>query len=220
MTDWIGFVRNNLGKTGLAQERERDIVEELAGHLEDAAGDGISPQSEVGNWRTLARQIRDAVEDGMYSRLRTFWIPALITGVLATMALAILQTAGLRPVVIFTGGLQPLVIYIPWLLLLPFAGAAGAYCSRRAGGSVRIRLCTAVFPCLVLMALFCTMGIGALLVALFRGEDALRYAALIAQFIGVWIAVPAVALLLGALPFLRTPVRSAESVRAQAVSAR
>ncbi len=156
----------------------------------------------------------------MYSRLRTFWIPALITGVLATLALAVLQTAGLRPMIVETGGLQPLVIYIPWLLMLPFAGAAGAYVSRRAGGSLRIRLCTAVFPCLVLMALFVAMGVGAIVVAAVRGEDALLYAVLIGQFIGIWILLPAAALLLGALPFLRTPMRSAEAIRAQAVSAR
>lgn len=217
--DWIGFVRAKLGATGLGRERELEIVEELAGHLEDAAGDGVRPEKEVEDWRALAHQIRDAVEDSMYSRLRTFWIPGLITGVLATLALAVLQTAGLRPVVVYTGAVEPLVIYIPWLLVLPFAGAVGAYSSRRAGGNVKTRLCTAVFPCFVLMAPFCTVGLVAIVVALFQGENAGRFALAISQFVGVWIVLPAAALLLGALPFLR-PERQAEAVRSRVAAAR
>jgi hypothetical protein len=40
--------------------------------------------------------------------------------------------------------------YLPWLILLPFCGAAGAYLSRRAGGQPALRLVAGLFPVVVL----------------------------------------------------------------------
>ena len=68
MPDWAQYVRQNLQLSGLRVEREADVVEELAEHLEDAYADalhrGLSPaQAEVAakkhitDWTALAKQV-------------------------------------------------------------------------------------------------------------------------------------------------------------------
>lgn len=181
-------------------KRQQEIIEELADHLEDAECDG-SEGVQVTDWARFSEEIRGAEEDNVRSRLRTLWIPGLISGVLATMVLAIMQKAGLRPLVI-QGSAQALVFYLPWLLTLPPIGAIAAYLSRRAGGNVKARLVVAVFPCLGMLAPMVIGGIVAMIGALFTGGKLVLLATLIAQFLAIWVALPAAALALGALPFL------------------
>ncbi len=201
MPDWTTYVKSRLGTTGLPGEREREIVEELAAHLHDAEQDGIC-QPPL-NWPAFARQIRLAQkETTMKSRLQTLWIPGLISGLLATVSLAVIQKTGLRPMV--TVG--ELVLYYPWflwLLLLPPVGAIAAYMSRRAGGSVRMRVLASLFPCIGLLAPFLISSILSMIALLSAGDLALLTMP-VWQFMVFWVALPAFLLAFGALPFLGT----------------
>ena len=92
-------------------------------------------------------------------------------------------------------------VYWPWLAALPVFGAAGAYLSWRAGGDASWRVLSSIFPSLALAAVFAM----ALVVSLF--VDNLDLLAFRLKAFGLvslnWIIVPGVALVLGALPFLR-----------------
>ncbi len=203
MPDWVSFVAARMGHTGLPPVREQEIVEELAAHLEDTEEEGTACE-QVRDWPELARRIRVAEEDSMKTRLWTLWIPGLISGVLAALALTVIQKTSFRPVVT-SSELQPMVFYYPWFFVLPPVGAIAAYLCRRAGGSVRLRLVVAAFPCLGLLAPLILSGIFAIGATLFTGESTTRLVLMILQFITVWGILPAAALLVGAVPFLGGP---------------
>lgn len=200
MPDWIRFVQANMGDLDVPPEREQEIVTELADHLEDAAVSEGSIEHQSVNWATLAQEIRIAEEEGnMYSRLRTIWIPGLITGMLAAILLKILVAAGIRPTIYWTSEM-PLVFYIPWLITLPLVGAAGAFCSRRAGGNVGARVLAVLLPCYVLLVPFSLAAVAAAL----EGKSAGFIVLAMSQYVAVWTVVPSVALVIGTLPFLST----------------
>ena len=202
MADWKKFVASRLGSTGLPLEREQEIVEELATHLQDVEPEGAAGE-QVRDWPAFARQIRLAEEDSMKSRLRTLWIPGLVTGMLSVLVLRAVQYADLRPIVVRLEAM-PMVFYLPWLFTLPLVGAVGAYLSRKAGATAKTRTLAAIFPSVALGAVIGLSAVAAVVGALFTGESLLRLGWLMAQFIAVWIILPAAALALGALPFLRT----------------
>ena len=93
-----------------------------------------------------------------------------------------------------------LVIYWWWLLCLPLIGAIGAYWSRRTGGKLLERVLAASFPVLgltcVMVVAFCTGSV------IDRQPLSFRLVAFVVYLLG-WGILPGVALLLGALPFLR-----------------
>ncbi len=205
MPDWIGYVRQKLGSTGLPRDCEQEIVAELAAHLEDV-GDSAAAQDQVSDWAALARDIRDAKENFMRDRLQNFWIPGLLTGVLAPCLLTLMQKLGMRPIVMFTHDNIVIVVYLPWLITLPFVGALGAYWSRQAGGNARNRLLAAIFPCLALAVPAVVMMLGTTGAAFFYPDLAERLSFLAIAFpifVGVWMVAPGAALAFGAMPFLK-----------------
>ncbi len=219
MPDWIGYVQRKLGSTGLPRDCEQEVIAELAGHLEDANG-SAPPGEPVADWAALARDIRDAKENYMNTRMRAFWIPGLVVGVISSIALRLVQAAGVRPIVGFTHNLE-VVIYIPWLIMLPLVGALGAYWSRQAGGHTQMRLLAAIFPCIALGVPAGVMMLGTVGAAFFYPGtvDRLSFLAMaFPLFVGVWMVTPGVALALGALPFLKGD-RRPEPARSGAATA-
>ena len=103
----------------------------------------------------------------MNHRTKTFWLPALISLVAAMALLMISTQIALQPRVLA----EPVVTlrtsttsysfaaYLPWLILLPFCGAAGAYLSRRAGGQPALRLVAGLFPVVVLFGLVTVLAL-------------------------------------------------------------
>ncbi|MGB6876268.1 MAG: hypothetical protein WBD87_09570 [Candidatus Acidiferrales bacterium] len=94
-----------------------------------------------------------------------------------------------------------LMIYIPWLGVLPFLGAAGAYWSRRTGSGPSLRIAVGIFPAFVFLATFLVW------VPICMAIDALPpekiFLPAFAGLILSWVVIPGTALLLGVLPFLR-----------------
>jgi hypothetical protein len=132
----------------------------------------------------------------MNTRTTTFWLPALISLTSAMACLAISTLAGLQPRFV-ARGLATLVVYVPWLLMLPLCGAAGAYLSRRGGGERLACLAAGLFPVIAMTSL---VGVLALTGKFVYAKP---------QSLYFWMAVllgailPGVALLLGALAFAK-----------------
>jgi len=214
--DWTPLVKERLGTLGLASGREEEILAELAAHLDDVyeewIGRGVSAEEavrltlkEVPDWAGLRREIHHAehAEGDMNQRTKSLWLPGLLTSLLGMGLLFVMQWIGLVPYSIKPGRYVPIVIYWQWYILLPVAGAVGAYCSRAAGGNIRGRIVAGLFPATVLGA---AMGL-AFLVALFVDRQvplSLKFPAFVIYLLG-WSVVPGLALLLGVLPFLQQP---------------
>jgi hypothetical protein len=217
MNDWPKLVRMRLDRRTKTNESSDEVVSELAGHLEEvyeeARSRGLTNETafeftlqEVEDWHVLAAEIQRATreENSMNNRTKTFWLPALTAFVIASVFQLALTRIGAQPqsLVRLTSGLGAW-LYAGWLLAQILCGAVGALLSRRAGGTVLVRILASVFPAMVMLGLWgVVIPVSALLQNnVFVLRHPLCYAA------GAFPAVvlPAVALLLGAFPFLREP---------------
>jgi len=211
MPDWSKPVHDQLGRMVLGVGERSEIVEELAGHLEEIFDDlrrqGFSEEDatrgcllEVEDWRGLGLRIEAArrKENPMNNRVRQFWLPGLLTFTLSMGLLALTQIFGPKPWVITFDHPPMAVVYTPWLLALPFVGGIGAFLSRRAGGSWRAVISSTTFPVLPFLA---AMLIALPVSLIFDHVIAHNIApmAIFIAFLGLVIA-PGVALLTGGLP--------------------
>ena len=159
MLDWSKPVHDQLGRMVLGVGERSEIVEELAGHLEEIFDDlrrqGFSEEDatrgcllEVEDWRGLGLRIEAArrKENPMNNRVMQFWLPGLLTFTLSMGLLAVAEIYGPKPWILRSGNPPVMVVHIPWLLGLPVVGAIGAFLSRRAGGSRRAVFSSIVFP--------------------------------------------------------------------------
>jgi len=135
----------------------------------------------------------------MNTRTKSLWLPALATLFGASVTLLLLQRTGVQPRLIWLGS-AAMLFYWPWLAALPIFGAFGAYASQRAHAPVKARLAAALSPALVLFVTLCLILPWALAV---DGFSALRLGYFALTVLN-WVAIPGVALLLGATPFLRS----------------
>jgi cation transport ATPase len=210
------MVRERLGSLSLGTAQQEEIVNELAGHLEDLyqehRAQGICKSvamerslEQVSDWNRLAETIQRAKreEKMMNNRTRTLWVPGLVSLTAAMACLTISTLAGLQPRFV-ARGLADGVVYLPWLLMLPVCGAAGAYLSRRAGGERPARLAAGLFPVIALAIL---VGFLVLIGKFVFAKPEWLYFSVAAVLGGI---LPALALWLGAMPFLK-PSRLRES---------
>jgi hypothetical protein len=91
--------------------------------------------------------------------------------------------------------------YVGWLLTQFFCGAVGAFLSRRGGGSLGARTIAATFPAIVMLALW-TLVIP---MSALAGRNAFLWHHPLYYLLGifVWVVSPGLALLAGAVPFLK-----------------
>lgn len=221
MPNWNHVVRDRLKSKGLNLADMDSIISELAAHLEEAFDEaqarGLAEEQalqvalqEVEDWRVLAAEIDAArcEEGAMNQRTKSLWLPALITLSGASVSLAVTQFMGLQPQQVWVGKMG-MTFYWPWLASLPIFGAIGAYMSRRAAGQTPIRIAAGLSPALVmLVVMFLILPWGLFL-------DGFHFSRLIHFGLGLinWVGIPAAALLLGALPFLRENSLTAEMNR-------
>lgn len=214
MPDFAAIVRKHLRLAYVDERRAAEIHAEMIAHLEDiyaaAVAGGHSREDaerlaldEVTDWSQLAHDVTCASsEDGMMSHhMRTLWLPGLtMVGCAAAVLLGIgwfapgewwaNPDAGTQ----YTAAGAALLLYV-------LLGAAGAGWSRQVGGTWRERLGAALLPA----ALHLTMTIGAIVVGIVVESQRHPTHALNPQLrvLFVFVIVPAVALSLGAVPFLR-----------------
>ena len=222
MPDWKALVFERLEALGLSPTQEEEIASELAGHLEDCYeecrthGVGKSEAIErsleqVASWPNLSRKIRGAKrkEEMMNHRTRTLWLPALISLAAAMFFLMISTQIALEPRVIAerfiilhtstTSTSYSFAAYLPWLILLPFCGAAGAYLSRRAGGQRPVRLLAGLFPGIALFGLVSFLTLIGQIVPFQH-----QWSAFVTALLFLMVP-PGIALFLGVMPFLKEP---------------
>lgn len=135
-------------------------------------------------------------------RTKSLWLPALTTFFGASVWLMICEFLNMQPRVVWIARIG-MWLYWPWLASLPVFGAAGAFLSQRAHGTAAARLTACLSPALIMltvMVLILPWGLA------IDGKDFFRVVAFGVGLIN-WVAIPGVALLLGAAPFVRGQIR-------------
>jgi hypothetical protein len=143
----------------------------------------------------------------MNHRTKSLWLPALMTLLGASSSLAVSQFLGARPHLVWVGNVA-LSFYWAWLVTLPIFGAVGAGLSRRAHASAAARLAAGVAPALVMLIV---MG---WVLPWGLATDGLHFFRLVSFGLGLinWVAIPAVALLMGVVPFLHQAGPKAQQI--------
>jgi hypothetical protein len=226
MPEWERIVQENLN-LGLGGGQTQEVIGEVASHLEDLhdhlRAHGLSEfdalrltLEEVGDWKGLGRKIKNAKrgEAEMNKRTKTLWVPGLMAFAASSILLMILQRlAMVRPALLATldhvarprptlwWSNQADVIYLCWWVLLPLCGAAGAYLSRRAGGTRLAGAAASLFPSIVMLCIFSFVIPISLVID--KNRYVMRHPLYFGLAMVYWIMVPGLALLLGALPFLQ-----------------
>jgi hypothetical protein len=213
MPDWQELVRQRLSGLALDAAERDDVHTELAAHLEEAYDallkEGVPEQAaaqqallQVTNWQDLRRKIqiaRTMKENIMNDRVRQLWLPGLLTFLLSTSLLALIQIFGLKPWILARDGNLPVaVLYFPWLVVLPLVGAIGTYLSWHAGGTRHAILSSIIFPVLPFLASILLVLPVSLILDHFIAHNIAPMSLLMA-LLG-WVLVPGAALLVGGLP--------------------
>lgn len=220
MPDWQELVRERLTELPSGEEMELEVTEELAHYLEDFYEAGLDnglgeyeaaerALAEVRNWPRLARNIKFARDGGemLKQRIQTLWMPGLVAAIL-TLAVSIAANRIVSTPL--AGPHRAMFVYGGWLLILTGIGAFGACWSRLAGGSVANRVAAALFPAATILAalgsLITNPELKMVVIASVFSPGEVRISPIlpiIADRVVGGILLPAVALLAGALPFLR-----------------
>lgn len=226
--DWRQETRRKLADSKLTREEREEISRELAGYLEDLCADAPDldeltvaqcAAAELHEDQHLGATLYHARKENamrLNDRTKRFWFPGMSMLLASAGFLAILQVAGFRPYFVtlwLRGGPAtphglgwPLMLYLPWLCFLPFLGAAGTYWSRRAGGGAAVQAMAGFFCAFVFLAIFVTVLLFAFVIGGITGNVS-EPQTLSPEFAGAvmsWIVIPALALMLGVLPFLRS----------------
>ena len=217
MPDWKEIIERRLGTLSAEPREQSEIVRELADHLEEIYEEkrkeglgGLEARAtalaELTEGRNLGKRIRRAKEESMNERIRQFWLPGLASLLAASVFLAVFARVTYMPHMLVVRSGAALLLYPAWLATQPIFGAIGAYFSRRAGGKRLTRIFAALSPSLALAALICVSIIVQIAMAgLGKPTDiGSMGAAGFARALFFAIVIPSAALLLGALPFLRT----------------
>jgi hypothetical protein len=220
MPDWQELVHEHLTQRRSGEEMEREVTEELAHYLEDFYEAGLDKGlaeyeaaqralAEVPNWRRLARNIQFAREGGemLKQRIQTLWMPGFVAAILTlSVSVAVNRVAS----TLFSGPHMAMFVYSGWLLILAGIGAIAAWWSRRAGGSIANRTAAALFPAATILAalgsLVTNPELKMVVIASVFSPSGVRISPVlpvIANSVVAGILLPAIALLAGALPFLR-----------------
>ena len=212
MLDWQKLVRQRLSGLALDGPEKDEVHAELAAHLEESyeafSSEGVpEPEAlrrtlaQVADWKDLQQKIDSARtgKDTMTNRVTQLWLPGLLTFMLSTGTLALLQIFGPKPWVVALRGVLPVgLMYVPWLLSLPLVGAMGAFLSYRAGGSRRAIFSSIVFPVMPFLASILLVLPVSLIFDRFIAHN-IAPMSLVMALLG-WVLLPGVALLAGGLP--------------------
>ncbi len=208
MPDWERLVRDRLGGEG---DQGGEIVRELADHLEDSytsrllRGESTSDAvreilATAGDWASLRREI-EWEEATMRDRIRTLWLPGVVLFFMVQVLLRLVQLAGYEPATWATGRAYPIQVYVPWLAVLPVAGAVAALWSRRTGQRPRQWILLSILPSVAYEAFLLFAVVAGLLIDVLMTRDTSAWSALgaFSAFSIQFAVLPGVMLALGAM---------------------
>ena len=229
MPDWEKLVSRRLAQLALDDRERREVIAELAGHLEEtyeaSRQRGASHDEsirgallQVDNWNRLRQEIYVArrKENVMNARTSRLWIPSLVTLTASFITMVAFAFLGLKPGPlgsrpdhelwsghlvggIITGLSYAVNEYTVWLLALPFIGALGAGLSRRAGGTLREILISGVFPAMAWLAI--VLVVLSFAASLGQGLQVVTAPVGPVGLILVVVVIPAAGLLIGVLAY-------------------
>lgn len=207
MRDWRKEIREHLPGLELPPDTKEEIIAELASHCEDSENESELLVDVSGSgWRELARKIYRAKQGEGMNHSKSFWIPVFVNLLLTSALINICDWLGIMDLRIYRVDPMPLTPQ-PWLLVLPICGATAAFLARRSEGSSRTRLIAAVAPCVIWSTT--PFVIGLIFLCFPRTFAGVPFRSLAMS--SIWLLVlPALALLLGAAPFLRSPKATAQ----------
>jgi hypothetical protein len=228
MPDWEKLVSRRLVQLALDDRERREVIAELAGHLEEtyeaSRQRGASHDEairgallQVDNWSRLRQEIYVArrKENVMNARTSRLWIPSLVTLTASFITLVAFGFLGLPPgplgsrphheewsshlITGIRSGRETVNEYTVWLMVLPLVGALGAWLSRRAGGTLRDVVISGVFPAVAWLTIV-------LIVLSFAASLGPGLETLIAPvgpvgLIAVLVLIPGASLLVGVLAY-------------------
>ena len=210
-----------------------ELAAHLEDDYQDYRTGGLS-ESEASNrvlseirWDKLARGIRRATrkEESMNNRTQALWLPAIANLTVAAVLLMLLEKLGTDARMTNTCYVALVrlsihhrahasyfvlmyklldVIHLPWLLTLPLSATAGCLMARRAQAPWVVRLMVGLAPSLLWLAVFVAMTLE---FALDRYQFPSGFPLPVDYFVLLavgWVVLPAIPLLLGTLPFLKT----------------
>jgi hypothetical protein len=214
MPDWSRLISERMGVLAPSGAVRDEVVAELATHLEElyqacrARGASESQAIEIAlsqatDWQELGREISEIKneEAGMNDRSKQFWLPGLVTLTASMVWLMLLQRVNWNLGSNWFHGSPPLMAYLIWLITQPVFGAAGAYLSRRNGGTLIARLAAGIFPSIALLGLLIFITFTGFFVE--RNPFLWKHPAFFALVVFPWAIFPAISLLIGVVPFVK-----------------
>ena len=209
MPDWKRIVGANLEHLDLTPDTKEEIIAELATHFEEL--DESQDNSEAlalsaRGWRQLNRAIYRAKRRDQMNRRKSLWIPMFVNLLLTSSLMNLSDCYDIVDLRLYRGSGHIPFSPQPWLLLLPVCGALAAFLARHGEGSPRERAAAAIAPSLVWLAVPFVLEVIFLCFPQTMPGVPLRSLAL--SSIGLSF-FPALALLLGAVPFLGTAAQAA-----------
>lgn len=222
MHDWRKIVEESFGRNRANDAADAEIVTEVAGYAEDlydhfrnqGTEDAEAARlvlKELTDGEKLRRRLRSAKEGDMNDRTKQFWLPGMASLIAASVFLMVFARVSYLPHMLVVRSGMALMMYPAWLVAQPLFGGVGAYFSRRAGGPRRTRILAALSPSIALLSLACIGGIVQIVMAAFgkRTDIGSMGTAMFARSMYFALVIPSVALLAGALPFLRDKPKEA-----------
>ena len=202
MRDWKKEIREHLLPLELPPDTKEEIIAELASHVEDSEEDSeLQVDLSGSGWRELARKIYRAKQEEGMNQSKSFWVSVFVNLVLTSALINVCDRLGMMDLRIYRADPIPLTPQ-PWLFLLPVCGATAAFLARRGAGSSTARVIAALIPCVVWFTVPLVLEL--IFVCFPRTFVGIPFRSLAMS--SIWLlVVPALALLLGAAPFLRTP---------------
>lgn len=213
MHDWKRLVEERLGCMRLPVGVRDEVCTEIANHLEERFEHGVAAGkneadaeqeilSSIADWKSFARKLARERKPAVTTIGRQFILPSGVALGLATLTLALDIRFG-PPPAIWISGKGAFVVYRFWLFALIATGAASAWLSAQAGGGKSRRALVAITPALyMLSAMLCVVvAVVGMNVLKVMPSQHIHWMALIIGLAN-WVVLPAIALLLGALPLL------------------
>jgi hypothetical protein len=133
----------------------------------------------------------------MNNRIKTLWLPALVSLTGAMVWRFILQRSFPQSQPLLNHAGLPLAYQLLWLATLPLVGALSAYLSRRTGGDQLTGLMVALSPSIVMIPIWLALA------TQMSHPSPRQWFGLLCGVLN-WIVTPGIALSLGAWPVLRT----------------
>ena len=222
MPDWKELVRKRTARLTLPAGAKEEMINEISDHLheiyEDARHAGLSKQAslrlvlqEVGDWSVLTEGIRQTkLEDNSMNRTRALLVPTFVNLLLSSAVINICDHLGMVDARLERMAQIP-PTFQPWLVALPICGATAAFLARRSHGSPAVRLLAAVSPCITWLTTLFVLKL--IFICFPETFGNVPIGTLAAASIG-WFFLPALSMIIGALPFLGTsplPMRLSEN---------